>query len=833
MIIARDNRESKLTMEDYEQLGVFYLGKKYDLDKESCLNELVLYESRDLVTHAVCVGMTGSGKTGLCIDLLEEAAIDNIPIIAVDPKGDLANLLLNFPDLEAESFLPWVDHDEARRLKITPEELSKREAQRWKDGLAQWHQEPQRIRDLKEAAEFQVYTPASNAGVPLSILKSFDCPAEEILEDRELLREQISVTATSILALLGIESDPLKSREHILLSAIFNKCWKNGENLELHGIIEKIQNPPVEQVGVVPLESFFPKKERFELSMQLNNLLASPGFEAWLEGEALDIDKLFYNAEGKNKVSIISIAHLAESERMFFVSLLLTQLLSWMRRQSGTSSLRAIFYMDEILGYFPPVANPPSKAPLITLLKQARAFGLGLVLATQNPVDLDYKALGNTGTWFIGRLQTERDKMRVLEGLENTASNAGSGSFNRAQVERLISSLSRQVFLLSDVHREEPCVFKTRWSLSYLRGPLSRAQLKLLHKDAESGGKKKSAEESEQLSGDGAKKLQKAEKAPAAKSKKPILDPQISEFFVKVASDKAGDKRLVYKPMIFASCQLSYSDARSGIDHLENFNCLSLIKPEPQALKWEKSFMTAFGVESLSEKPEDGIEFAPLPSAAAEAGNYKQWSKEFVNYLIEERKLEVLRCPVTGEYSKPKEGEREFRIRLQQAAREKRDLLVQDLTRKYEDKAFGLQERLRKARQTLEKEMADARSAQLDSALSVGSSIFQALVGRKVVSSTNIRRASSAIKKAGQAGRQQEEVDKAQETVDSLESKLGQLEADFTREMTSLKARLDPASQDLEKLKIALKKSKISLNRFCLAWAPCLRQEDGKVTLAW
>ncbi|MBX9685707.1 MAG: hypothetical protein K2X27_03335, partial [Candidatus Obscuribacterales bacterium] len=431
-------------MVDYEQLGLFYLGKRFDLDKQKCEeNDLLLYESRDLLTHAVCVGMTGSGKTGLCIDLLEEAAIDNIPVIAVDIKGDLSNLLLNFPDLSAASFLPWVDADEARRLQKTPEELALQEANKWKEGLSQWQQSGERIQRLKDSAEFLLYTPAGSSGLPLSVLKSFDCPDESVLEDRELLREQIAGTATSILALLGISGDPLKSKEHILLASILDNCWKNGQNLDLHALIEKIQNPPIQQLGALPLESFFSKKERFEFAMLMNNLLAAPGFEAWLEGEALDIDKLFYTASGKNKVSIISLAHLPDQERMFFLSLLLTQLLAWMRKQSGTSSLRAIFYMDEIFGYFPPVANPPSKTPLMTLLKQARAFGLGLVLATQNPVDLDYKALGNAGTWFIGRLQTERDKMRVLDGLESAAGEAGH-AFKRGDMDKLISSLSRQ-----------------------------------------------------------------------------------------------------------------------------------------------------------------------------------------------------------------------------------------------------------------------------------------------------------------------------------------------------------------------------------------------------
>lgn len=827
-------------MVDYEQLGIFYLGKRYDLDRQVTVeNELVLYESRDLVTHAVCVGMTGSGKTGLCIDLLEEAAIDGLPVIAIDPKGDLSNLLLTFPDLNADSFLPWIDPDEARRANTSVEQLAENEAQKWRDGLSAWNQDGERIQSLKDSAEFCIYTPASSAATPLSIVKSFDCPEPEILEERDLLREQISSTATSILALLGISADPLKSKKHILLSAILDNCWKQGQNLDLHQLIQKIQDPPVKQLGAIPLESFFSKNDRYELAMTINNLLASPGFEAWLEGEPLDIDRLMYSSAGKNKVSIISIAHLADTERMFFVSLLLTQLLSWMRRQSGTSSLRAIFYMDEILGFFPPVANPPSKAPLITLLKQARAFGLGLVLATQNPVDLDYKALGNTGTWFIGRLQTERDKMRVLDGLEGAASDSGT-SFNRSEIDKLISSLSRQVFLMNNIHLSRPVVFKTRWSLSYLRGPLSRAQLKLLNNMQIKGllSPAQKAGNSYQRSDD-LGPLEMSQASPLSKkqneslSKQAILPPEIVQRFAVLGRPVAEDAKLVYKPMIFASAQLHYLDSKSATDFWQQLNLLTLIKAETIPVKWERSFATKFGVESLDESSDPRIAYATLPELAAEPACYKQWSKDFISWLMSEKALEIFRCPITGIYSRPMESERDFRIRLQQIARQKRDQLISDLSKKYGDKLSALEDKLHRAKQNLDREIADARSLEMDSAINVGASIFEALVGRKVISSSNIRRASSAARKARQASRQRQDVEQAQNTVDMIQKKIVDLQTEFGSEMSSLKARLDTSAMELERIKVPLKKTNINVNQFCLCWAPCIKQTDGKITAAW
>ncbi len=462
-------------MDNYEKLGPFYLGRNYDPESGTVGEQPLLLESRDLTTHAVCIGMTGSGKTGLCISLLEEAAIDGIPSIVIDPKGDLSNLLLMFPGLSTEEFLPWVNPGEAENAGLSLEEYARSQAQLWKTGLEKWGQDASRIQRLRESADFSVYTPGSTAGRPVSILGSLSVPPQPIRADRDLLNEAVESTVTSLLSLLDMNTDPLQSREHILLSNVFKGSWEEGKDLDLGSLIGMIQTPPFSRIGVMNLESFYPAKDRSTLAMRINSLLAAPGFQAWLEGEPLSIDDLLYDPRGKPRVSIISIAHLSETQRMFMVSLLLTQLVSWVRTQPGTSSLRAICYMDEIFGYFPPVANPPSKKPLLTLLKQARASGLGMVLSTQNPVDLDYKGLGNTGTWFIGRLQTQQDQDRVIEGLKDVHGGAGQGS-----IRETIAGLEKRAFLLNSVHRDHAELFRTRWALSYLRGPLTRNQIKML-----------------------------------------------------------------------------------------------------------------------------------------------------------------------------------------------------------------------------------------------------------------------------------------------------------------------------------------------------------------
>src|SRR5262245_7604508 len=515
-------------MQDFEKLGVFYLGRLYDPKANKPRDELLLYDSKDLVTHAVCVGMTGSGKTGLCLSLLEEAAIDGIPAIVIDPKGDLGNLLLTFPGLSGPDFEPWVNEEEARKAGVSVADFAARVADAWKKGLAEWGQDGDRIRRLRDAAEFAIYTPGSTAGMPLSVLKSFAAPPAAVREDAELFRDRVAGTVTSLLGLLGIQADAVQGREHILLSTILTTVWGEGKDIAVGELVQLIQTPPVTRVGVMDLESVYPAKDRFALAMRLNNLLASPGFAAWMQGDPLDVATLLHTPAGKPRLSIISIAHLSESERMFVVSLLLNQVVSWVRMQPGTTSLRALLYMDEIFGYFPPIANPPSKLPLLTLLKQARAYGFGVVLATQNPVDLDYKGLANAGTWFVGRLQTERDKARVLEGLEGAAAGAGA-KFDRNAMDKTIAGLGKRVFLMNNVHESGPVLFQVRWAMSYLRGPLTREQIKKL-----AGPRPSSTEPGQTKSGSAPAPVAKA--SSGATAGRPVLPPDVPQVFLPVRS---------------------------------------------------------------------------------------------------------------------------------------------------------------------------------------------------------------------------------------------------------------------------------------------------------
>jgi hypothetical protein len=810
------------TTDEFERLGVFYLGRPYHLTAKQRKAGWILYDSKDLVTHAVCVGMTGSGKTGLCLSLIEEAAIDNVPAIIIDPKGDLANLLLTFPGLTAEEFRPWINEDEARKKGLAPADFAAQQADHWKKGLASWQEDGARIKRFQDAAEAVIYTPGSNAGLPVSILKSFAAPSDDVRNDDELLRERISTTVTGLLGLIGVEADPIQSREHILISTVLNEKWRRKEDLDLAALIHVIQSPPVAKIGVLDVDAFFPSKERLALSMKLNNLLAAPGFQAWLNGASLDVQELLYTSTGKPRLAIFSIAHLSDAERMFFVTLLLSQVVGWMRTQQGTTSLRALLYMDEIFGYFPPVANPPSKLPLMTLLKQARAFGLGVVLATQNPVDLDYKGLANTGTWFIGRLQTERDKARVLEGLEGASVSAGK-AFDKSRIEQTLAGLGARIFLMHNVHEDEPIVFETRWSLSYLRGPLTRAQIKALMdpRRTEAQGSKTASSPPE------------GSARQSSLASRPIVDPDVSQYTLPLRGSRPEHSRLVYVPMVLGIGQVRFADSKNGIDVTRDLQVVAPVSDGAVALDWDHGAGAAISLADLKQRPSDEAQFVPVPPMAGKAKSYDIWKKEFAGWLFRTEKLELLKSPATNEVSRPGESERDFRVRLQQTGRERRDQQIESLRRKYAPKITALHERIRRADQQRQKQEAESRSSQVQAAISVGASILGAFLGRKTISATNIGRATTAIRGAGRVLKESRDVNMAEENVAALQQQLADLEAQFASERDALTAATDPLHEKLESISFKPAKANITVKLVSLAWTPHWRSEAGTMTPAW
>jgi hypothetical protein len=802
-------------MSSFDRPGRFYLGREFDWHKrelEPGDDKVLSYDAKDLTTHAVCVGMTGSGKTGLCLALLEEAALGGIPAIIVDPKGDLGNLLLAFPQLRPEDFRPWVDESEAQRKGVSPDEFAAKTAKTWRDGLAEWGEDGARIQRYLDAVDIAIYTPGSNAGLPLTVLRSFAAPSQAVLgdADADVMRERLVSTVSGLLALLGIEADPVRSREHILLCNILEKSWREGHDLDLAGLIRSIQSPPFDKVGFVDVESFFPAKDRLALAMQMNNLLASPGFAAWMEGEPLDIGRLLYTAEKKPRLSIISIAHLSDAERMFFLTVLLGELLAWVRSQPGTSSLRALFYMDEVFGYFPPSANPPTKTPMLTLLKQARAFGVGVVLATQNPVDLDYKGLSNAGTWFLGRLQTERDKARVIEGLEGASAAAGA-KFDRAKMEQMLSSLGNRVFLMNNVHDDQPVVFQTRWCLSYLRGPLTRAQIQQLM-----AARKKLAA---QTDGNGATKSASGE-ASAGGSTRPLVPNEANESFVTPRKTIGEKDRLVYRPALIGHARLHFVDAKCSLDTWQNVAMLSMLDNDNAESPWTDSEPWNENSVTFDEQPRTGTAFAELPGAAGRAKSYAEWHKNLASHLYAEHQLKLWSCETVDEVSQADETEKQFRTRLEAKCREQCAAEQKKLSEGFAKKLATVDGQVQRAQQKVQKEKGQRWQKIMSAILSFITTILGALGGRKIASQRNISAASTAARRAGSIASEHGDIQHAEETLETLQQKKADLESQQQAALDEITNKYDVQRLTLAEYLVRPRKSDISVGKVSLTWLP-------------
>ena len=812
-------------MQDFERLGEFYLGREHDLAAGVTKDRPLLYDSKDLTTHAVCVGMTGSGKTGLCLSLLEEAAVDGVPAIAIDPKGDLGNLLLAFPQLQPSDFEPWIDPNVAARKALTVSELAEQTASLWKNGLQKWNQGGDRISRFNAAVDKAIYTPGSSAGLPLTILKSFSAPPPAVMDDGDAFREQVQSSASGVLALLGIDADPVKSREHILLSNVLTEAWQRGESLDLPRLIRAIQNPPFQRVGVVDLETFFPADKRLELGMQLNNLLASPSFASWLEGDPLRAQDLLYTATGRPRLSIISIAHLNESERMFFVTILLNEVVSWMRTQPGTSSLRALLYMDEVFGYFPPTANPPSKRPMLTLLKQARAFGVGCVLATQNPVDLDYKGLSNAGTWFLGRLQTERDKMRVIEGLEGVSADADS-KFDRGKMEATLAGLGNRVFLMNNVHDpSSPKVFHTRWAMSYLRGPLTRDQIAELMKDrkAERAAAAASASAADQhdLASSPASELRgKASPSPEPGAHgRLVISAEIPQRYCECTTPRPLGAKAAYRPALLGMARLHYVRARLDIDAWRDVTVLQEADHELTSPVWESATVLDSPMRA-EDQPHVDASFVDPPSGLTQVSNYRSWKKELKDYLYSTERKNIYECEALDACSDVGESEADFRIRMTQRARVARDEAKENVRTKFRNKIRRQQAQVEKAESYLQEQKSQflAKAAQV--AWSVGEMVLRTVGGSKSRRRFSTSGAQQAMRERSQASRAELRLEQELEELAHLEQQqqeaLEQIEFEFL-----------PNQLELEAIELAPRKADIAVDEVALAWLPWWRLPDG------
>ncbi len=798
----------------------FYLGRAYDTVKQTGIDREIRYDPADLTTHAVVTGMTGSGKTGLCVVLLEEAALKGIPAIIIDPKGDLTNLLLHFPDLAPQDFQPWIDSELARRAGKTLEQLAEDAAVSWRDGLKEWGIPQERLLDLKNSAQFAIYTPGSDSGIPVSVLSSLAAPALAWKDNREVLREKIASTVTALLGLVGYSDiDPLRSREHILLATIFEKAWSQGKDVVLKELILQTQNPDFKDLGAFPVDTFFPAKDRMELAMVLNNILAAPAFERWREGQPLDIASMLHTEDSRPRHNIFYLAHLPDNERMFFVTLLLSAIETWTRTQGGASSLRALVYMDEIYGYFPPVSNPPSKPPLLRMIKQGRAFGVGLLLATQNPADIDYKGLSNAGTWFIGKLQTEQDKNRLLDGLESAA-----GGTQRAVLDKLISSLGKRVFILHNVHAEQPELFQTRWTMNFLAGPLTRTQIKDLNQHVDANVR--AAPVVPLASGIVPRAALKVD----ASVTKPPIPAWIREYFLpqnytlpeafsaagrSMPSEMKVEEGVIYRPTLLASAQVHILDRKHGVD--SEITRTALVKsPEKRgSVRWEDHPPSGNVLNNIDTSPLPSARFSTVEVPLNDVKLMTALQKDFIDWVFRNSSVKARANQALKVFAGPDVSQAEFMKACADAARDARDAEVAKKTAQLDRQLRTLEDKLAREERELREDESELSHRKMEEASTHIENVTGLFGGRR-----SARRLSSSLTKRRMTEQAKSDVEESHDAIAQFKQQIADLEKRREETIAEINDRWGRAVNEITEVTITPKKTDVFVNLFGVAWIP-------------
>jgi hypothetical protein len=804
----------------------FYLGKEFDFKNKVLTDNIIYYDPADLTTHMFVTGMTGSGKTGLCVGLMEEAALQNIPAIVIDPKGDLTNLLLHFPNLLPTDFEPWIDPEEARRENKSTQAKAEETATMWKNGLADWGLTGENIQKLQDSAEFTIYTPGSTSGIPVDILSSFAAPELDWDENQEVLRERIASNITALLGLIGFNDiDPLSSREHILLANIMEYYWSKSKSFDLSDLIMQTQSPPFDRLGAFPIDRLFPEKDRFALAMKLNNFLASPSFQTWMQGQPLDILKMLFSESGKPRQSIFYLAHLSENERMFFVTLLFGAVESWMRRQSGTSGLRAIIYFDEILGYLPPVANPPSRPIMLRMLKQARAFGVGLVLATQNPVDLDYKALSNAGTWMIGRLQTDQDKERLMDGLQSA-----SGSIDRVEANKLLSNLGKRVFLLHNVHEKGLKLFNTRWAMNYLAGPMTRSQIPALNALVGVGVNR--AKVSPRSAANEPKtqpvKSQSAASEPVTTQSvlRPVLPSGIIDYHLpnnltlQNAVQKAnislssGSKMVAieYHPRLLAQAEIRYLDRKYNVQSMQKKSVL--VEDETgKMIRWEDHLTGAIDQDVIERfsLPETG--YQQMPVWMADPKTIKILESDFLDWVYRTDNMKIRASQSLKIFAGPEVSEQEFQAQISQAIKDQMELEIEKVKSTYEKKITALEQKLDKEKRDVETAEDRLGQRRLEEAGTHGEMLLALLSKRK-------KSISSSLTKRRMTAEAKDKLQNEKKDVDNAIANLTAMQTEMKEAIAQLEKEWSGKANDITEITITPLKKDIFIELFGIAWVP-------------
>ncbi|MCZ7587843.1 MAG: DUF853 family protein [Gaiella sp.] len=799
--------------------GSFHIGYAIDPETGKAGADEVVIGSSDLTTHGVVTGMTGSGKTGLAVVLLEEARLAGIPTLVLDPKGDMTNLALVFPDLQPASFRPWVSEADAQAAGVPVDEHAAKQATIWREGLAATGIGPERLQALKDAGDVTIYTPGSTAGVPLNVVGSLKAPALSWDTDAEALRDEIEGTVTSLLGLVAIAADPLSSREHVLLSNLIENAWRSGRDLDLGTLIGEIQKPPMRKLGVLEIDQFFPPDDRTKLAFTLNALVASPTFAAWGRGQPLDPQALLFTPDGKPRCAVIYLAHLSEQERQFVVTLVFSKLVTWMRSQEGTPDLRALAYMDEVFGYLPPSASPPPKKPILTIFKQGRAFGLGLVLSTQNPVDLDYKAMSNAGTWLVGRLQTENDKARVLEGLRSAA-----GTTDVAELDRAIGRLGKRQFLLVSAKSSAPRLLGTRWAMSYLRGPLTREQIDRLQPAPEA------APAAPPMPGATTPPAPEAPVSPAAlqlgADETPIpppvaagvavsyLDPAAA--WASVVGATAGSTRL--RAFLAARVSLRYDERAADVDEQEEFE--AVYGPLDTGLDLESETQVDYDERDFGTAPPAGAAFVLPRAPVAEDGFFAAAARDIRRHLVDRRPLELQRNRSLKLVSRPGESADDFAKRCDAAAQERADAEAAKLRDRLESKRDRLNAALAQAQRRVEELDTDTRTRQATELIAGAGAVLGALFGGRRSARSMASAIGGAASRRGMTARTTERRESAEEKVEATTDDLAQLEQEILDAVSEIDERWRATAAEVDTLAIRLEATDVRVLETRLVWVP-------------
>jgi len=750
-----------------------YLGKEFDPKTEALGDQFILRAS-DLTTHGIVIGMTGSGKTGLSVCLIEEAVRDGIPVIVIDPKGDMGNLALTFPQLRPEDFRPWVDTDAAAREGKTPDQAAETMAGVWSKGLAEWGLGPADVEALAASRQVRIITPGSTSGIPLNLIESLDPPSPEVQADDEEFRDQVDAVVTALLGLIGVKADPIESREYILIATLIDRAWRQNHGLTLETLIGQIANPPIDKVGALPLDVFFPVADRNKLMLALNNLLASPTMAAWREGQPMELDNWLRTPDGKPVINIVYTAHLDDEQRIFVTALILNKVVSWMRRQPGTSELRCLLYMDEIFGYFPPTENPPTKKPLITLLKQARAYGLGVLLSTQNPVDLDYRGLANMGFWAIGRLQTTQDQARIRTGIEAALSDSEfSESF-----DSLIAGVQKRVFLVHDIHRKAPALVHSRFAMSFLRGPITRDEIERLNPQQDAAAPAMTATSA-------APAPSTAASAPPPAMAPAVAPPAPPPMKTRYLNIHGG---AIATPHVYVKAAVRYKVGRSGGE--ERIEQLAFrLDPSTGPVETLSAQPMAVNEANFSENAPAGISYSDLPGYLAIDGA-KAIERVIKQRLDDILAVELFYDPQTKLVSTQGESMDAFEARV-------------EATPVIETKRRALEKKLTAKRQALSAKQEDVKARGFEKWASLGTSILSnigILSGRK----RTVTGVGGVLSKQRMEGT-------ARNAVEKLEAEVSQLE----QEMEAL-TDVDPSRFETRTVKPA--STDVAILRYDILW---------------